>query len=121
MTFRYNDDAIARAEHANAPATDGRAEGLREAGIESQDYVRGWNDAMMAQGLEVIDPPAWQPPPESERQDCFTCLGWHPHGEWQAVMWIKYMAAWWWVFDDAKASPTHFLPMPPAPAQEGEP
>jgi hypothetical protein len=62
----------------------------------------------------------WNPPPESERPDGYTCLGysspWNGYPSfWTACIWHKESQSWFSV-EDWKMEPTTFAPLPEAAA-----
>jgi hypothetical protein len=89
----------------------------KEADRQIAEAVGRWTLLLDAAILAPLPLAAsWTPPPEADRPGCFTCLGWHPDGEWQTVMWIEHLRVWWWVFtDNAIGQPIAFSPLPPAP------
>lgn len=65
----------------------------------------------------LIPVEGWQPPPEAERTNGYTCLGF-AYNSWTEVSWFDDCWLDGKVLDDANlmaVEPTHFWPLPPTP------
>ncbi len=108
-------------------------EGVRDMGRMLRDYMRSGNAADLPKAATLLQmrhhsdpaPVGWVPP--QDRQSGYKCLGWmrgdwtivywdaQPHNKMPRPFWHSYA---WGATLSRKEQPTHFLPMPPAPAPQ---